>query len=156
MCSTECDEFNFYTTSAYFDHKRRTKLIAPMEYLRIAELEYRTLYQAKKWTAFKTDPASEFFVGGDLGQNGGTKDENSQGGDDGSYNKQGGSGGNKNRWANITCHNCEKLGHISQNCFLPGGGSHNGGGSRNNTTNTKGITKTYIVHQEEMSHATEL
>ena len=66
-----------------------------MEYLQIAELEYITLYRAKKWTASHSNPALGFFV-----TNSGN--ETNSGGDNDKI--QGGGGGyigvkqKNNRW----------------------------------------------------------
>jgi len=136
MCSAECDDFSLYMKSVYFNHKRQTKVITPMEYLKITELEYHTLYCTRKWTASKTDQSSGFFVGGYPGQGGGGDNKKNKGsGGGGTYNKKGGGSVNKNIQAKITRHNCRRLGHMSRNCFLPGGNLHNGSGCGHNKKN---------------------
>jgi len=125
-----------------------------MEYLRIVDLEYRTLYRAKKCTASNSDPTSGFFVtdNGNETYSGGAKYKIQCGG-----SGNGGGTQKNNRWSKITCHNCVKLRHISWNCFLPGGGSHNdvdyGGGTTRKTQLGKATT-TYVVHPDRTNRAT--
>ena len=45
ICSVDCANFIEYTKTIYFDHKRKIKVVDPLEYLRLAELEYWTLSQ---------------------------------------------------------------------------------------------------------------
>ena len=96
------------------------------------------MYWQGKWTASKLDASSGCYAerGGsaettNTGCGGGC---NSNNGRDGARGCDGNSGGN--RWSKLTCHNCGKQGHISRNCFLPGGGAYNtqsgGGGAEDN------------------------
>ena len=61
MCSAECTEFKKYIKAIYFDHKKTIKVVDPLNYLKLAESEYRTLYRKIKWTAVKYSPAAGFF-----------------------------------------------------------------------------------------------
>ena len=50
MCPVDNDEFTNYMKLIYYNHKRKLpKNINFMEYLRLAESEYRTLYRRGKW-----------------------------------------------------------------------------------------------------------
>ena len=132
MGLADCEDFTGFMNSVYFDHKRKTRVITHQEYLRLAKSEYRTLYRLGKWAASKNDPSSVFFSGqtprgerrgGGYGGRGGGRNSNGRGG----------GGRDSNRWGKLTCHNCGKLGHISRNCWAPGGGaegdSPNGAGA---------------------------
>ena len=65
MGSADCDELSGCMNSVYFEHKRKTRTISHQECLRLAERKYRILYRTGKWTAFKNDPLSGFFVASD-------------------------------------------------------------------------------------------
>jgi len=58
MCSVEYTEFKEYMKAIYFNHKCRIKVVDPLEYLKLAESEYRTLYRKIKWMAVKHSPAA--------------------------------------------------------------------------------------------------
>ena len=135
MCSADCNEFKVFMQSVYFNHKRRSQPIAPVKYLELAEHKYRTMYQQGKWTASKSDALSGFYIGS--GGGAGRTNAARGGGRTGTYGGRGGGRGGDvsnggNRWGKLTCHNCGKQGHITQNCFLPGGGAEtqgSGGGA---------------------------
>ena len=114
MTSAESKVFCEYMQSIYFAHKRKIKEITPREYVEFAEKEYRTLYRDNKWNAVKTDPESSFYTGD-------KEPRGSRGG-------RGNGGRGRNRWEKCVCHNCEKLGHIKRNCWLPGGGAYKDSG----------------------------
>jgi len=59
----ECNELTWFMTSMYFEHKRKTNVIDYMEYLKLAEAKYRTLYRKQEWTAAKAYPSFGFYVG---------------------------------------------------------------------------------------------
>ena len=99
----------------YFNHKRKIKVVEPLEYLKLADSEYRTLNRKRKWTAAKHSPAAGFF--GDNEDGGGSVKYN----EDGNKYKR----NFRKRWNKIQCHNCGKLGHIAHNCTLPGVGQSN-------------------------------
>ena len=63
MGSADCEEFSEFMNLAYFDHKRKTRIIAHQEYLRLAESEYWTLYWSGKWTVSKNNRMSGFYAG---------------------------------------------------------------------------------------------
>jgi len=46
MGSADYDKFSGFMNSVYFDHKKKTRVISHQEYIRLAEVEYRTLYRA--------------------------------------------------------------------------------------------------------------
>ena len=124
MGSADCDKFRGFMTSVYLDHKRKTRVISHQEYLRLAEIEYRTLYRAGKWTASRNDPTSGFFVDhGGRGYGRGESRDRGRGRGDGGQ----GGGHNTNRWSRLSCHNYGRLGHISCNCWSPGGDSEGQG-----------------------------
>ena len=62
FCSTECDDFTTFMSNVYFNHKRKIHEIECLEYITLADKEYRTLYRKQKWIASKSDPSSGFFV----------------------------------------------------------------------------------------------
>jgi len=62
MGLADCGEFSEFMWSIYFDYKWSTRVISLQEYLRLAEVKYRTLYHADKWTASKNDPTSGIYV----------------------------------------------------------------------------------------------
>ena len=65
FCSTECNEFTTFMSNIYFNHKCKTRELDYMEYLTLAESEYRTFYRKGTWTASKTEPLSGFYVAPD-------------------------------------------------------------------------------------------
>ena len=62
MESADCDDFSGFMNSVYFDHKKKTRVIAHQEFLRLAEVEYRTRYRIGKCTASRSDPTFGIFV----------------------------------------------------------------------------------------------
>lgn len=62
LVSADCSEFSGFMSSVYYDHKRKTRVINHHEYLRLVEVEYRTLDRNQKWTASKNDSTSVFLT----------------------------------------------------------------------------------------------
>jgi len=120
MGSADCDELSGCMNSVYFEHKRKTRTISHQECLRLAERKYRILYRTGKWTAFKNDPLSGFFVASDKDSRNHIRYE---GGWGGGCDNKGGGRGDSNRLGKLTCHNYGKLGHIARNCWSYSGGT---------------------------------
>ena len=62
FCCIKCEEFTTFMSNVYYNHKRNTHVVDYMDYLTLAESEYRTLYRKGKWTESKSDPVSGFFI----------------------------------------------------------------------------------------------
>ena len=60
MVYVDYDGFSGVIDLVYFNHKWKTRMITPQEYLHLGE--YRTMYRAQKWPASKNDPTSGFFI----------------------------------------------------------------------------------------------
>ena len=109
MLLVDCDKFTSYMRSIYFASKRESLAGGGyMDYHNRAETEYRTLYRKWKWPKNDTTPDSS-FIGG--------------------YNASGG-----DQREGKHCHNCGKVGHLTQTCWGPEGVEARGGigrGGRN-------------------------
>merc|ERR1740124_1333030 len=72
MSNTDYDEFTEHMKSIYFASKRNRSVPALLftGYLNTLELDYRTLYRARKWTKSKADPNSVFYASDPRDRNG--------------------------------------------------------------------------------------
>ena len=123
MLSADCSDFTSYMKSIYFASKRTGTVGDYMEYLDAAEAEYRTLYRKGKWTKASA-PQDSGFVGDEPGGRGNRGGPGQSGTGQGNTRKK--------------SHNCGKVGHLSRDCWAPGGGSEGQGPNRRNRTATQG------------------
>ena len=134
MSSADCSEFTNYMQSIYFASKRTGTVGDYMEYLDVAEAEYRTLYRKGKWTKASTPQESGFVGDGDATE--GARYRGGPGrGSDGP-----GRGGSGRGHTRKRCHNCGKVGHLSRSCWAPGGGAE-GQGPGPNRAHTRTSTQ---------------
>ena len=76
MRIADCANFNEYMKEIYVDHTHKIKVVDPLGYLCLNELEFRTLYRKNKWSAVKHNPSFVFFRDSDGGKGGYTDNQN--------------------------------------------------------------------------------
>ena len=113
ICLANNDDFVSFMKNIYFNHCQKTNAVNCLSYLDFAESKYRTLYCAHKWTAFRSDPASGFFLG-----NSNDNDKHVVPGEDEHS-------GQRSGYNHLNYHSHGLRSHVTHNYYLIGGGAYN-------------------------------